>query len=168
VSAANHLPEIDPRFNKYKFRKSTHEAGYDSMLAAMAFIKLAGNIRRGGSEPLAKASPPKTTAPSLVAGVMASPSNQSTPRCEFSNFFDTENELIPTIPAVHIAESGTSLADPGSEHITCLVNQSILLPRLGDTFWDVYGNILRVFGTQERVVKLGEVPKKMEELLLEL
>ncbi|KAJ5559006.1 hypothetical protein N7461_002978 [Penicillium sp. DV-2018c] len=159
--------EIDPRFNKYKFRNSAHEAGYDSMLAATAFIKLAGNIRRVDSELLAKDSPRKTTAPSLATGVMTSPS-ESDLRCQFSNFFDTLSELLPATPAVDIAESGTSLADPGSEHITCLVDQGILLPRLGDGFWDVYGNTLRVFGTQERIVRLGKVATKEEDLLLEI
>ncbi|KAJ5120704.1 uncharacterized protein N7515_010092 [Penicillium bovifimosum] len=185
--------EIDPRFSKYHFQKSAHEAGYDSLLTAMVFIKLAGIIRGGGSGIFAKDSPGETTAPSLAASVMATPGN-ATSRSEFNDFFDTENELfdtenelfdtedelfdienelfgteselLPPIPADDIAESGTSLAD-GSELMTFLVNWGILLPRQGDSFWGVYGNKLRVFGTQERIVKLGEVPVE-EDLLLAL
>ncbi|KAJ6118456.1 Ribonuclease CAF1 [Penicillium samsonianum] len=161
--------EIDPRFAKYKFRKRTHEAGYDSMLAAMAFIKLAGDIQRSPSQPTVKPGPQTNTAPSLVASIMAQPSNsQNYPKSEFSNFFDVDTETIPTIQPSQIARAGTSLADTGSGRITRLVNQGKLLPRLGDTFWHTYGNILRVFGTQERMVQLRREPPKQEELLVEV
>ncbi|EKV16031.1 CAF1 family ribonuclease, putative [Penicillium digitatum] len=159
--------EIDPRFSKYKFRTRTHEAGYDSMLAAMAFIKLAGDIQRSPSQPAVKPRPQTTTAPSLVAEIMAQPSSLPTPKSEFSNFFDVETETVPTIQPAQIAQAGTSLADTGSGRIARLVSQGKLLPRLEDAFWNTYGNILRVFGTQERMVQLGRVPKK-EELLVEI
>ncbi|CAG7953256.1 unnamed protein product [Penicillium nalgiovense] len=161
--------EIDPRFGKYKFRKRTHEAGYDSMLAAMAFIKLAGDIQRSPSQPTVKPGPQTTTAPSLVAGIMAQPSSSHIdPKSEFSNFFDVDTETIPTIQPAQIARAGASLADTGSGRIARLVNQGKLLPRLGDAFWDTYGNILRVFGTQERMVQLGREVPKQEELLVEV
>ncbi|KAJ5479757.1 hypothetical protein N7530_005266 [Penicillium desertorum] len=161
--------EIDPRFGKYKFRRRTHEAGYDSMLAAMAFIKLAGDIQRSPSQPTVKPGPQTTMAPSLVAGIMAQPSSSYIdPRSEFSNFFDVDTETIPTIQPAQIARAGTSLADTGSGRIARLVNQGKLLPRLGDAFWDTYGNILRVFGTQERMVQLGREVPKQEELLVEV
>ncbi|KAJ5783064.1 hypothetical protein N7457_004838 [Penicillium paradoxum] len=166
--------EIDPGFSKYKFRKSTHEAGYDSMLAAMAFIKLAGNIQRGASIPFgkaktsAKAKTQTTAASSLVASVMTQSSKENGPKKEFSDFFDLEDEILPKIKEAQIAQPGISLTDTGSERITRLVSQGILLPRLGDPFWNVYGNKLRVFGTQERVIQLGEEIPKEEELLLEL
>ncbi|CAI7633115.1 unnamed protein product [Penicillium glandicola] len=159
--------EIDPRFAKYKFRKRAHEAGYDSMLAAMAFIKLAGDIQRSSSQPT-KPQPQTTTATSLVAGIMAQTSNLIVPKSEFSNFFDVETETIPMIQPTQIARAGTSLADTGSGSIARLVNQGKLLPRLGDAFWDIYGNILRVFGTQERMVQLGRQGPKEQELLVEV
>lgn len=139
------------------------------MLAAMAFIKLAGDIQRSPSQPTVKPGPQTNTAPSLVASIMAQPSNsQNYPKSEFSNFFDVDTETIPTIQPSQIARAGTSLADTGSGRITRLVNQGKLLPRLGDTFWHTYGNILRVFGTQERMVQLGREPPKQEELLVEV
>lgn len=132
------------------------------MLAAMAFIKLAGNIQRIKRRPT-------TTAPSLVAGIMAQPSNnQAVTKKEFNNFFDVDTETIPLIQAAQIAQAGTSLADTGSGRIARLVDQGKLLPRLGDAFWDTYGNILRVFGTQERMVQLGREVPKQEELLVEI
>ncbi|KGO65592.1 Ribonuclease CAF1 [Penicillium italicum] len=159
--------EVDPRFSKYKFRTRTHEAGYDSMLTAMAFIKLAGDIQRSPSQPTVKPRPRTSTVPSLVAGIMAQSSNQPVARSEFSNFFDVDTETIPTIQPAQIARADTSLAATGSGRIARLINQGKLLPRLGDAFWDTYGNTLRVFGTQERMVQLGrEVPK--EELLVEI
>lgn len=137
------------------------------MLTAMAFIKLAGNIQRGVLKPFPKSQPQMTIAPNLVAGVMVQLSNQSGPKKEFSDFFDLDNEILPTVKLAQIAQPGTSLADTGSERIARLVNQGVLLPRLGDAFWDAYGNMLRVFGTQERVIELGkEVPEV--ELLVEL
>ncbi|OQD62267.1 hypothetical protein PENPOL_c013G00230 [Penicillium polonicum] len=160
--------EIDPRFTKYKFRNRNHEAGYDSMLAAMAFIKLAGDIQRSPSQPTVQPRPQTTTAPSLVAGIMAQPSNQPVSKNEFSNFFDVDTETIPMIQPAQIAPPGTSLADTGSGRIGRLVNQGKLLPRLGDVFWDTYGNILRVFGTQERMVQLGREVPKQEDLLVEI
>ncbi|KAJ5940307.1 hypothetical protein N7516_000475 [Penicillium verrucosum] len=160
--------EIDPCFSKYKFRNRNHEAGYDSMLAAMAFIKLAGDIQRNPSQPNVQPRPQTTTTPSLVAGIMAQPSNQPISKNEFSNFFDVDNETIPMIQPAQIDPPGTSLADTGSGSIARLVNQGKLLPRLGDVFWDTYGNILRVFGTQERMVQLGKEVPKQEDLLVEI
>ncbi|CAI7585788.1 unnamed protein product [Penicillium palitans] len=160
--------EIDPRFTKYKFRNRNHEAGYDSMLTAMAFIKLAGDIQRSPSQPTVQTRPQTTTGPSLVAGIMAQPSNQPASKNEFSNFFDVDTETIPMIQPAQIAPPGTSLADTGSGRIARLVNQGKLLPRLGDVFWDTYANILRVFGTQERMVQLGKELPKQEDLLLEI
>ncbi|KAJ6183986.1 hypothetical protein N7519_005287 [Penicillium mononematosum] len=150
--------EIDPRFGKYKFRRRTHEAGYDSMLAAMAFVKLAGDIQRSPSQPTVKPGPQTTTAPTATLIL----------RSEFNNFFDVDTETIPTIQPAQIARAGASLADTGSGRIARLVNQGKLLPRLGDAFWDTYGNILRVFGTQERMVQLGREVPKQEELLVEV
>lgn len=138
------------------------------MLAAMAFIKLAGDIQRSPSQPTVKPRPQTTTVPSLVAGIMAQPSNQPVPRSEFSNFFDVDTETTPTIQPAQIARAGTSLADVSSGRIARLVSQGKLLPRLGDVFWDTYGNILRVFGTQERMVQLGREEPKKEELLVEI
>ncbi|KXG52724.1 uncharacterized protein PGRI_079800 [Penicillium griseofulvum] len=160
--------EIDAHFSKYKFRKRTHEAGYDSMLAAMAFIKLAGEIQRNPSQPTVKPRSHTPTTPSLVAGIMAQPSNQTVPGSEFSNFFDVDTETIPMIQPAQIARAGMSLADTGSERVARLVNEGKLLPRLGDPFWDTYGNILRVFGTQERKVQLGKQVLQQEDLLLEI
>lgn len=139
------------------------------MLAAMAFIKLAGDIQRSPSQPTVKPGPQTNTAPSLVASIMAQPSSsQNYPKSGFSNFFDVDTETIPTIQPAQIARAGTSLADTGSGRIARLVNQGKLLPRLGDAFWHTYGNILRVFGTQERMVQLGREPPKQEELLVEV
>lgn len=168
ASTTNHFAEIDPRFTKYKFRNHNHEAGYDSMLAAIAFIKLAGDIQRSPSRPTVQPRPQTTTGPSLVAGIMAQPSNQPVSKNEFSNFFDVDTETIPMIQPTQIALPGTSLADTGSGRIAHLVYQGKLLPRLGDVFWDTYANILRVFGTQERMVRLGKEVPKQEDLLLEM
>jgi poly(A)-specific ribonuclease len=166
----NHVAEIDPRFTKYKYRKSTHEAGYDSMLAAMAFIKLAGNIqrnpalftRKGGQQPTVISG--LRTSPSLFAGIMKELERRASPNKEFSNFFDTESESPPTVDEEYTAF--TSLADTGDRQITCLANRGYLVPRLGTVFWAHYGDRLRVFGTQEKMIQLKPQPKV--DVLVEL
>ncbi|KAJ5770224.1 uncharacterized protein N7511_002275 [Penicillium nucicola] len=128
--------ELDPRFTKYRWRAISHEAGYDSMICAMAFIKLAGQIQRGDSIP----SPPKS------------------PDIE-------DEEASPVVEASDHVSLPTTLADTGCPEIHALADKGVLLPRLGSKFWEDYGNRLRVFGTMERMVRVGVKTTKESHLL---
>lgn len=138
----------------------------------MAFIKLAGNIQRTPAifTPKVRQQPtllsgPKTP-PSLFASVMKQLERRGSPNSEFSNFFDLESEISPMLDEEYIAELGTSLDDTGDRQITSLANKGYLVPRLGTVFWAIYGNKLRVFGTQEKMIQVNHQPKV--ELLVEV
>jgi poly(A)-specific ribonuclease len=167
----NHVSEINPGFTKYKLRKRTHEAGYDSMLAAMAFIKLAGNLQRNPAMFTQKVQQPTILAgphmpPSLFASVMQPLDRRGSPNSEFSNFFYLESETPPEKDEKYIADQGTSLDDTGDRQIISLASRGFLVPRLGTVFWAIYGNKLRVFGTQERMIQVEPQPKV--ELLVDV
>lgn len=49
-------------------------------------------------------------------------------------------------------------ADTEADKIMEKVNRGELIPRFGSEFWGIYGNKLRVFGTEERVCDIGERP----------
>lgn len=142
------------------------------MLTAMAFIKLAGNIqrtpalfaRKGRQQPTIMSG--LTTPPSLFASVMKQFERRGSRISESGNFFDMESESPPMLDEEYIAEPCTSLADTGDRQITSLANRGYLVPRLGTVFWAIYGNRLRVFGTQERMIQLKPQPKV--ELLVEV
>lgn len=174
VSLTNRVPEIDPRFTKYKFRKRTHEAGYDSLLTAMVFIKLAGNLQRSPAIFLPKGrhhstiySTVNVPPPSLFAGVMQQFERRRVANGDNSHFCDAENDNPLVIEEELFAESITSFKDTGDRQITLLANRGKLVPRLGTIFWANYGNKLRVFGTQERVIQVTE-HKTRVGLLIEI
>lgn len=43
----------------------------------------------------------------------------------------------------------------GPNGVMRMVDRGELIPRYGTAFWKVYGNKLRVFGTEERVCSVG-------------
>lgn len=48
--------------------------------------------------------------------------------------------------------------DTNADQIMAKVNRGQLIPRFESEFWRIYGNKLRVFGTEERVCDLGQRP----------
>ncbi|KAJ9209226.1 hypothetical protein DTO166G4_9170 [Paecilomyces variotii] len=75
-------------------------------------------------------------------------------------------EEIEDVPESEIPVSANPLAGPtepqllafeDEEAIAQKVKDGELIPRFGASFWKVYGNKLRVFGTEERVCVLGKV-----------
>ncbi|RJE22372.1 CAF1 family ribonuclease [Aspergillus sclerotialis] len=48
--------------------------------------------------------------------------------------------------------------DTNADQIMTKVNRGELIPRFESGFWSIYGNKLRVFGTEERVCDLGQRP----------
>ncbi|KAJ5295715.1 hypothetical protein PENANT_c001G06767 [Penicillium antarcticum] len=145
--------EIDRRFSKYKWRTVNHEAGYDSMISAMAFLKLAGQIQRGSlTIPLQKDS-------------MSDSLEKQVAKSEFSDLFNMNTETFPVVQASNLVRPPRSLADTGCPKTQFIASKRVLLPRLGSSFWDEYGNRLRVFGTVERMVRLGGKVTKESHLM---
>lgn len=152
------MVEIDSLHSKYLYRGFAHEAGYDSMLTAIAFLKLAthlegGNIpkgERGRLEEISYGLATPTTTP--VQDLFP-----TLPGNGFQDFFDTEEggeEQQGKEPVLkHV------LASTQSKRINDKVQHGILIPRLGSSFWRMYGNKLRVFGSAEKTVHFGPVEK---------
>lgn len=123
---------IDPLHPKYTHQQIYHEAGYDSMLTAMVFIKLSAKLCVGAS-------------PKHPRDIQPSRTLWKARAANYSTFAASHSQ--PT-------RAGRSLADTGSAEIAYKVRHGQLVPRLGSEFWEVYGNKLRVFGTEERVLLL--------------
>ncbi|CEJ58131.1 hypothetical protein PMG11_06801 [Penicillium brasilianum] len=151
--------EIDSLHSKYLYRGFAHEAGYDSMLTAIAFLKLATHLE-GGKVPRGKRgrledisyglATPTTT---LVEDLFP-----TFPKNGFQEFFDTEQEKGEEQQAKeHVLKH--VLAFTQSKKINDKVQHGILIPRLGTSFWRGYGNKLRVFGATEKTVHFGPVEK---------
>ncbi|CAG7949794.1 unnamed protein product [Penicillium salamii] len=162
--------ELDVRFTKYKSRRCAHEAGYDSLLTALAFIKLGGNLQRNpalfdhtGEMPALYSA---EDSQSLFSIAMQQLDHQiSSAKSESHEFFDQECEIIPTVDEEQVAEPGRSWEDYGDRQITNLANRGMLVPRLGTVFWSNYGNKLRVFGTREGIIRVTDHQIKVGVLI---
>lgn len=62
-------------------------------------------------------------------------------------------------------EAKVSLRSDGSEDVALKVRNGELIPRLDAEFWKVYGNRLRVFGTEERVCIIESKPPQISRQL---
>lgn len=129
------------------------------MLTAIAFLRLATHLE-GGKIPKGKrgrleeisyglATPTTTPIEDLFPTL---------PWDGFQKFFDTEEEegdeqqgKEPVLKHV--------LASTQLKTINDKVQHGSLIPRLGSSFWRMYGNKLRVFGSAEKTVHFGPVEK---------
>ena len=131
------------------------------MISAMAFIKLAGQIQRG---PLATLTQCTLRPKPRISDSLEKQAANS----EFSDLFNMDTETFPVVQTSHLVQIPKSLADTGCPEILLMANTGVLLPRLGSKFWRDYGNRLRVFGTVERMVRLGGNEMKAESHLLDI
>lgn len=128
-------------------QKVEHEAGYDSMMTAEIFIKLASLLHHGHTLKYSGSVPSPPQANQLAAYIRpVAPSNTG--------------QRIPKELASYVHPEGneafiTSIPSLVSTHINDMVDRGELIPRLGADFWKTYGNTLRVFGTQERICSFG-------------
>ncbi|KAF7717609.1 Uncharacterized protein PECH_007619 [Penicillium ucsense] len=145
---------VEGPYSKYMYTKTVHEAGYDSMLTAIAFLKLATHLEngklpkgmRGRLEEIAYdvVAPIDTVVPDLF------PEKRSRHKAPFTNFFDT---LIETQPRPQ--PSVKPLADTDDVQVQQKIKKGLLIPRISDTFWRSHANKLRVFGSIEKTVCCG-------------
>lgn len=154
--------EIDSLYSKYFCKRSAHEAGYDSMLTAIAFLKLSTHLEDGKL--------PKGTRGRLedIAYRLVTPTTTvvqdlfpSIPQDPFREFFNTEDEEKEQQQAEELGleTAALSIAYTGSKSDNDKVRQKLLIPRLGSKFWLEYGNKLRVFGTTEKTAYFGPIEK---------
>lgn len=132
------------------------------MLAAIAFIRLGPQLHTEGKMPKGKEAPLQEM--EINIGTSQIPYAQDllddgppSPSRKIRNIHYRErdpdeseytDESIPPSPVQPLSETGDKI-------IADMVHSGHLIPRLGSEFWEVYGNKLRVFGTEERVVCLG-------------
>ncbi|EAU29549.1 conserved hypothetical protein [Aspergillus terreus NIH2624] len=128
--------KIHPQHFKYSATKVDHEAGYDSMLTAQVFIKLSAQLHR---EMAGRTTQDGVPPGSTVQTVQVS-AQRSTATHTISNRFE----------ALTVESSESTGVLPQSS-ITDKANTGLLIPRAPE-FWSTYGNKLRVFGTDERIL----------------
>lgn len=163
-------------YSKYLYKGSIHEAGYDSMLTAIAFLKLATHLDEG-KLPRGKRGRLEDIKLGLASSYTSAvqylfPSRGPTPDIHFfMNFFDTRADEKMDEPLVQVDEPAVqvdelamqmalpALADTRSMEINTKVQRGVLIPRLGSPFWHIYGNKLRIFGAIEKFAYFGAIEK---------
>ncbi|KAJ5611140.1 hypothetical protein N7510_007859 [Penicillium lagena] len=157
----NPVIAIDPLHVKYSGQELNHEAGFDSMLTATAFLKLSAMLA-GGSF---KRNKIKQHQPN--GGMKRSQQGRSPVKKSPEDFFAAENvKSLDMIANGWLHTRGSTLEETGSAEVAHKVRNGELIPRLGSDFWNVYSNRLRAFGTKERVVQLG-VQEEQEKMMIE-
>ena len=167
--------EVDELHKKYEDVEAFHEAGYDSFLTAQVAVRLSAKLEKEGAYVDASGTTNghengitkavnrlKLTETTLEAHAFHA-ENGTSPPSELDGFMPSieggkwKRKGDPTLPTLsaddpfeynpkdlkhhhHDAEAEKTLEDG--------------MPRLGSDFWRVYGNKLRVFGTEEGVCVL--------------
>lgn len=154
--------ETHPDHSSYTVSTPIHEAGYDSLMTAQIFLKLAVQLYETSSSREALVSRANGDATEIdLMDLSTEPDEQG----------KTENTTQQKLVYGHATkfdllldmddeESGASSVGP-SEQDSLLEQKVIegkLLPRLDDDFWSKYINKLRVFGTTEEVCDLSVHP----------
>lgn len=144
---------------KYIFRSSAHEAGYDSMLAAIAFMKLSVQLQKG---PIQYSSPGDLEG--MKIGVAREkPQIQQMEQRMAEDLMMQEQEALPgeNIDLIEFSDSESpeiveraTLTKARTRRIAKQVPVGGLVPWVDSQFWHIYGNKLRVFGTTERALHL--------------
>ncbi|KAJ5184255.1 hypothetical protein N7492_001871 [Penicillium capsulatum] len=147
---------VDALHNRYFYKASTHQAGYDSMLTAVAFIRLSTLLHQGqkiqsktrgtlqeiniGMSPVMEVDVEKAFLDELSGSTR-----------NFLDFFDVDHEASMAQGTSHLV-----LEETGDRAIAGMVARGTLIPRLGSKFWVDNANRLQIFGTVSKVLQLGK------------
>ena len=160
------------------WHESLHEAGYDSMLTAILFLKLSVQLHLRKEVAM-----PRGAMGSLLHMQLQVAHDQSYDAQEFFNGlvnarssqaqsnpidlidFEDEGDDIKRNPCSLEASllSSAEIEEATGE----MVRNGVLLPPLTDNFWSVYGNKLRMFGTYEEIMDMNEVARETENTIWE-
>lgn len=149
--------ELDSLHSKYWYRKTVHEAGYDSMLTAILFIRLSAHLHTRGQLPrgyrgrLENIAFEMTNDPWPGVADLFSDNHSSS----ISRHSGAGNEHGGSHGNAPKEEPIRGLSEAGSSFISEMVRCGRLIPRMDSEFFQVYGNKLRVFGTETQVMQLG-------------
>lgn len=161
---------------KYNTQQVAHEAGYDSLLTAQVFIKLSSQLCGGTSKPPGSVHDQAAQhVPSIDHGRSTLTRAESSHATVLSTHGSTNTHRTQVATGSHKAtnvgdrtrfdvlevEDPVDFPEPSepSDQTMQAANYGGLIPRLGSAFWGIYGNKLRVFGTEERVCIVGHGAK---------
>lgn len=143
---------MDEKHTRYQNTACPHEAGYDSLLTAQNFLKqavqLPGARSRASPAPLQHSVSvvvqhtggiEKVTSKTTLTKHNGNETTNSRNKFAGKNVYEALEGIDPeaTIETLTVADSGPEL-----------------IPSFSAPVWKVYGNKLRVFGTQEKIFKL--------------
>lgn len=156
--------ETHPDHSAYTVSAPVHEAGYDSLMTAQIFLKLAVQLYETSSsrEALINRANGDATEIDLMdlSTELDEPSNEeeetaaNTTQQKLVYGHATKFDLL-----LNMDDEESDVSSTGPSEQDSLIEQKViegkLLPRLDDGFWGKYKNKLRVFGTTEEVCDLS-------------
>ncbi|CAK3998656.1 CAF1 family ribonuclease like [Lecanosticta acicola] len=171
------IVDTDPQHTKYNNVEAYHEAGYDSFLTAQVAVRLSAKLERQGAYiDVDKQTPQSTSRPQDVTNGVSHMKLSQSPEADGSvkvngNAGDAPVEgFTPSVVGGKWKRVGDPTLGPPAKDDPFEYNPRDLqhrykreavtipggVPVFGSDFWRVYGNKLRVFGTQEGVCILDE------------
>lgn len=146
---------MDAKHIRYQNAACPHEAGYDSLLTAQNFLKQA--VQLPGARPRASSIQSQHTESVSVqhtGGIVKAASKMTLTKHNGSETINSRTKFAGknVYETLESIDSEASIDAP-----TGAVSGPELIPSFSAPVWKVYGNKLRVFGTQERVFKLDTV-----------
>lgn len=155
--------EVEEHHGKYTDVEAFHEAGFDSFLTAQIMVKLSAKLEREGmyKTNVEDAALQKKT--KALALTDEAPTN--------GHVYSDENNFVPSDPNADWKHGGDpSVGPPVPQNRVIKYDNTAQMeavieggmPKMGGAFWRVYGNKLRVFGTEEGVCVLAPVEQEVE------
>lgn len=148
--------EVDEDHTKYLDNEAFHEAGYDSFLTAQIAVRLSAKLEREGAY-VDSEEPPNMAGLTLNESVAKIDGQQD---LEEEGFTPSDHDAKwnkTGDPSLGKTKDG-EIYDPSDRKHRGQdfsgVKMEGGMPRFGSDFWRVYGNRLRVFGTEEGVCVL--------------
>lgn len=181
----NPILEVDKEHMKYANVEAFHEAGYDSFLTAQIAVRLSSKLEKEGSyvdvaettneaneDPVDKSINSLKLTETMLDKHNHHTENGTSPPSEPNGFIPSieggkwKRRGDPTLPSQ--SPNDVFVYDPKNlkhRHVNDEMEQKVEggMPRLSSDFWRVYGNKLRVFGTQEAVCGLDGSDKMLED-----
>jgi poly(A)-specific ribonuclease len=173
---------VDPNHNKYDEKSMFHEAGYDSLLTAEVFIKLSAQLSNHSQLVSAPVIANHATRVDRLAILEGTPTSKDSRKdkvvdIEEHSKLEKQGNRSNSDPKgqsrfAHqtrfniLAQQLDSIdLQDGNSPITARSEEVELIPDSQSSFWTIYSNKLRVFGTEERVflLKTSQNPSSVVE-----
>ncbi|EEQ31090.1 conserved hypothetical protein [Microsporum canis CBS 113480] len=166
--------ETDSEHSAYIANAPQHEAGYDSLITAQVFLKLAVQLFETSTS--REALIHRTNGDATEIDLMDLSTEPEEPTKNDTKETETQKKLVyghatkfDLLLSMEDEESSSGSTGPSSEQESLIVQKVIegkLLPRFDDEFWAEYVNKLRVFGTSEEVCDLCGRPAALDSKII--